>query len=97
MEQVKGARHAVVNDVVDGLWAQVKRGHGRADNAAHFSHAHHVAQVRQVQRGLAHQQDEAARSLSTTSAARVSKLSLKPWATDARVRMEHGAITMPAH
>ena len=37
------------------------------------------------------------RSLSTTSAARVSRLSARLCATAASVRMEQGAMTMPAH
>src|SRR5690349_8871100 len=36
------------------------------------------------------------RSLSITSAARVSRLSAKPFATPASVFIEHGAITMPS-
>ena len=36
------------------------------------------------------------RSFSTTSAARLSRLSAKPCATPASVFIEHGAITMPA-
>src|SRR5450830_29380 len=36
------------------------------------------------------------RSLSTTSAARAIRLSDRPWATDARVFIEQGAIIMPS-
>ena len=36
------------------------------------------------------------RSLSVTSAARVMRLSDRPWATAASVRIEQGTITMPA-
>ena len=36
------------------------------------------------------------RSLSVTSAARVTRLSDRPCATPASVRIEHGATTMPA-
>ena len=55
-----------------------------------------VAQVRQVERRLRTIITRRRRSLSVTSAARVMRLSDRPWATAASVRIEQGTITMPA-
>ena len=50
----------MLHDVVHRLRLLVEGGHRRADDGAHFRHGGHVAQVDQVQRGFARQQDQAA-------------------------------------
>ena len=58
-EQVEHAAHAVRDEIVDRLRPDIERGHRREDDAAHLRDRHHVAQVREVERRLAHQQHQA--------------------------------------
>src|SRR5688572_5433581 len=57
--EVEHAPDGMVYQVVDGLGAAVERGHRREDHAAHLGDGRHVADVREVERGLAGDQHEA--------------------------------------
>lgn len=59
-KQVQHPAYGVVDHLFYGLWPVIKAGQGREDDAAHFGHGGHVAQVRQVERGFAHHQHQAA-------------------------------------
>jgi glyoxylase-like metal-dependent hydrolase (beta-lactamase superfamily II) len=59
-EQVERPGDRVLHDVVDGLGLGVEGRDRRRDDAPHLGAGHHVAEVAQVERGLAHEEHEAA-------------------------------------
>src|SRR5436853_5928446 len=95
-EPVEHTRDGMVHDVVNIFWSSVKGRHRRQDHRAHLRERDHALEVAEVERRLAHEQDQRAALLSVTSAARAMSESLWHEAIAPAVLIEQGAITMPA-
>ena len=59
VEQIEDAADRVIDHAADVFDLTVERWHRREDDAAHFRDRHHIAQVREVERGFARDQHEA--------------------------------------
>ena len=86
----------VDDQVVDLLRPVVERGHRRQNHRAHLGQGGEHTEVAQVERGLAHDQDQRPALLEGhVGRARDQRVGAQ-WATAAAVLMLHGTITMPS-
>ena len=59
-KHVKNAAHRVIDHFGDGLWALVKTGQRREDDAAHLGDGSHVTQMGQIEWRFAHHKNQSA-------------------------------------
>src|SRR5438552_13704891 len=95
-ELVERLPHAVVDEVVDGLWKDVEAGHRRQDRRAVEGELVHRLEVAGMERVSRTMSTSGRRSFRWTSAARTMRLSFSECAIALIVRMLHGATSIPA-